>query len=161
MATARKTKARKARRAVARNERVKPTPETAAKLKPHPLELLLERGRENGGIDADQLQCCEEIADAAQMIAPGTGFATADLATVGRTTYDALISPHGERLSAIWMAWAVDLARGYRARPWVIVDLIGSVDPLDVRRVALLAGACDLWARVRRDMDRPKRGSEL
>ena len=51
MANARKRKARKARRVVERGERVKATPETIAKLKPHPLELLLARGREDGGIE--------------------------------------------------------------------------------------------------------------
>lgn len=158
MSSARKRKAREARktsRVVDRAERIKPTPETVAKLKPHPLELLLARGREFGGIDADQLQCAEEIADAASAISRGRGMASSDPSSVnhgGRA--DAVMTVHEERLAAIWFAWAFDLARRQRVRPWVIVDLIASVEPLDARQVALLSGGLDLWAKVRRDMDR-------
>jgi hypothetical protein len=161
MANARKTAARKARRAVNRGDRVKATPETLAKLRPHPLELLLARGREGGGLDADQLQCCEEIADAAQAIAPASGYASADLEAVGHSAHVSLMSPRGEWLSTIWFAWAVDLARLARVRPWAIVELIGSSEPLDPPHVAQLGGALDLWARVRRDLDRASRRGNI
>src|SRR4029077_154220 len=90
---ARKTDARKARRAINRGDRVKATPETLAKLRPHPLELLLARGREGGGIDADQWQGAEEIEDAAQAIAPASGYASADLEAVGHSAATSLMSP--------------------------------------------------------------------
>lgn len=159
MATAKKRKARKARRAVNRGERIKATPETLKKLRPHPLELLLARGREDGGIDADQLQCAEEIADAAQAITAQSGLSSADLQAVGHQARVDLMSPRGEWLSAIWFAWAVEIARRFRVRPFVVVELIASVNPLDARRVALLAGTLDQWARVRHDIDKATRSA--
>lgn len=164
MSNARQRKAREARkqakRAVDRGERIKPTPETVAKLMPHPLELLLDRGREGGGIDADQLQCCEEIADAAQAVAPGLGIASVDLVDADMHLgglRDHVLSPRQERLTVIWHIWASELARRHRLRPFVIVELIASIDPLDARRVAVLCAGLDLWARTRRDVDRPAR----
>lgn len=154
MANAKKRKARKLRRTVDRGERVKPTPETARKLRPHPLEQLLALGREGGGIDADQLQCAGEIVDAAQAVTAGLGIASVDVAYIGRTPYDDSMSPHAERLQAIWFQWALVLQQRLAMRPFAVVELIANPGPLDAMR---LSRALDLWAKVRRDHDRPPR----
>lgn len=159
MANARKTRARKARRRdVNRGDRVKATPETLAKLKPHPLELLLARGREGGGIDADQLQCAEEIADAAQGITRGLGWASSDPGSVnhGRAAA-AVMSAHEERLAVIWFAWANELARRHGLRPFAIVEQIGRTEPHHESTARLLCRGLDLWAKVRREVDKQGR----
>ena len=117
MANARKTRARKARRTVDRGDRVKATPETLAKLKPHPLELLLARGREHGGIDADQLQSAEEIADAAQAITAGLGVASVNLEAVSRTPFVDSMSAREEWLAAVWTPWSGRIGAPSSRRP--------------------------------------------
>jgi hypothetical protein len=159
MANARKRKARKARRAVNRGDRVKATPETLAKLKPHPLEVLLARGREGGGVDADQLQCAEEIVDAARAVTHGLGLSSADLdrLMLPRAVESDAMSDRGERLSAIWFAWAVELQQRLGLKPFGVVELIAYIRPQDQYRVSRLGRALDLWAKVRHDLARPAR----
>ena len=130
MANARKRKARKARRAVNRGERIKATPETLAKLRPHPLEVLLARGRDGGGIDADQLQCAEEIVDACAAVTGQLGMSCLDWVRV--TTYGkpGEMSPREERLSVLWFAWAIELRRCLGLRPFAIVELIAAQRPV-------------------------------
>ncbi|HLG44751.1 MAG TPA: hypothetical protein VKY24_00805 [Reyranella sp.] len=156
MANARKRRARKARRAVNRGDRVKATPETLAKLRPHPLEVLLARGREDGGIDADQLQCAEEIVDAFAAITRGLGIKGAMLERIGGAGHDEL-SPREERLSVIWFAWAAELPRRLLPRPVVVVELIAAVRPAKSDDIRRLGRALDLWAKVRQDSARPVR----
>lgn len=157
MANARKRKARKARRAVNRGDRVKATPETLARLKPHPLEILLARGREGGGIDADQLQCAEEIVDAFAGITRGLGLAQSTLEQVGHYQPDRQITPREERLSVIWFTWAVELMRCLLIRPVDVVQLIAYIGPAETERARMLAQALDLWAKARQDTDRSAR----
>lgn len=159
MANARKRKARKARRAVNRGDRVKATPETLAKLKPHPLEILLARGRDGGGIDADQLQCAEEIVDAAHAVTQGLGLSSADLDRLMLPrAYEAdAMTNRAERLSAIWFAWATELWQRMGLKPFGVVELIAYIHPLDPYRVGRLERALDLWAKVRHDLARPAR----
>ena len=157
MANARKRKARKARRAVNRGDRVKATPETLAKLKPHPLEILLARGRDGGGIDADQLQCAEEIVDAAQAVTHGLSLSSAGLEAVGSAGRVDAMSPREERLSVIWFTWATELWHRMGLKPFGVVELIANIHPLDLCRVSRLQRALDLWAKVRHDLARPAR----
>jgi hypothetical protein len=157
MANARKRKARKARRAVNRGDRVKATPETLAKLRPHPLEVLLARGRDAGGIDADQLQCAEEIVDACAAVTGQLGMSCLDWVRV--TTYGkpGEMSPRQERLSVIWFAWAVELRRCLGLRPFAIVELIAAERPVYGDGIQRLGRALDLWAKVRQDTARAAR----
>ena len=157
MANARKRKARKARRAVNRGDRVKATPETLAKLRPHPLEVLLARGRDGGGIDADQLQCAEEIVDACQAITCQLGLSCHDWLRV--TTYGrpGEMSARAERLSVIWFAWAVELQRCLGIRPFAVVELIAAERPIYGDAIPRLGRALDLWAKVRQDTARAAR----
>jgi hypothetical protein len=161
MSKSRKRKARKSRRLslIQSGARIKPTPETAAKLKPHPLELLLARGREGGGIDADQWQCAEEIVDAVEVVARGLGVAGNDW-EMRRYHHEPSandISPRAEHLASIWFAWAVELRLRDRLRPFVVVDMIRTVNPTDARAVGCLCRGLDLWAKVRGNLRRPVR----
>ena len=154
MANARKRKARKARRTVNRGDRVKATPETLAKLQPHPLEVLLARGRDGGGIDADQLQCAEEIVDACGAITRGLGVKVATLERIGSAGHLEELSPREERLSVIWFAWAAELPRRLLPRPMVVVETIAAVRPANLDDIRRLSRALDLWAQVRQDTAR-------
>jgi hypothetical protein len=157
MANAKKRKARKQRRAVNRGDRVKATPETLAKLRPHPLEILLARGRHDDGIDADQLQCAEEIVDAYGAIGRGLGIARSDIETFGHYQPSTQFSPRDERLTVIWFAWAPELIRRLMLRPVVVVELIANVRPNEPQAAQRLGRALDLWAKTRQDLDRPTR----
>ena len=154
MANARRRKARKARRAVNRGDRVRATPETLAKLQPHPLELLLARGRDGGGIDADQLQCAEEIVDAFSAITRGLGIKAAMLERIGSAGYLDELSPREERLSVIWFAWAAELPRRLLPHPMVVVDTIAAVRPVNLDDIRRLGRVLDLWAQMRQDTAR-------
>jgi hypothetical protein len=136
---------------------VKATPETLAKLQPHPLEVLLARGRDGGGIDADQLQCAEEIVDACGAITRGLGVKAAMLERIGSAGHLEELSPHEERLSAIWFAWATELWQRMGLKPFWVVELIAYIHPLDPYRVSRLERALDLWAKVRHNLARPVR----
>jgi hypothetical protein len=158
MANAKKRKARKARRAVPRSERVKATPETLAKLRPHPLELLLKRGRDDGGIDADQLQCAEEITDAYAAVTQGLGIASPNLERVSYSPrHDEAMSNRAERLSMVWFAWASELMQRRQVKPAIVVELISGERALAPAAVSALTWALDLWAKVRHDLSRPQR----
>jgi hypothetical protein len=157
MANARKRKARKARRAVNRGDRVKATPETLAKLQPHPLEVLLSRGRDDGGIDADQLQCAEEVVDAFSAVTRGLGVKAAMLERIGSAGHLEELSSRDERLSVIWFAWAAELPRRLLPRPVVVVEMIGGVRPASSDDIRSLGRALDLWAQVRQDTAQPVR----
>lgn len=153
MSTARKRKARKARRVVDRDERIAATPETAAKLRPHPMELLLARGRDDGGIDADQWQCAEQIIDAYAAVTPSLGTASADLDRIGGNARNDTMGARAEHLSEIWFAWAQEmLGRWGLTRPVLIVELIESQRHGTSASDALLGRALDLWAKVRHDL---------
>jgi len=157
MANARKRKARRQRRAVNRGDRVKATPETLAKLKPHPLEVLLARGRDGDGLDADQIESAEQIVDAAAAVTRGLGVAGGSWEKVANDHRDIDMSPRDERLALIWFAWAAELQRCLGLKPFGVVELIGYIHPLDRQRVWRLQRSLDLWAKVRHDLARPAR----
>lgn len=158
MSNARQRKARAARRVVDRSERIKPTPETAAKLQPHPMELLLVLGRDDGGIDADQWQCAEEIIAARDALSHGRGLSSSDLLRVGASASDGSMSAHDDRLCAIWSAWAEELNRRWHVRrPFLVVERIESTLQCPPLLARALGAALDLWAKVRHDLDRPAR----
>ncbi len=150
---AQKRRDRKKAREVNREERIKPTPETAEKLQPHPMELLLQRGREYGGIDTDQWQCAEEIVDAYAAVAPSLGLVSADLDRIGGNARNDNMGPHAEHLTELWFAWALEMRRRWRLkRPVAIVERISSQHVMTPTSAALLGKALDLWAKVRHDL---------
>jgi hypothetical protein len=156
MANARKRKARQARRAVERTERVQATPETLAKLRPHPMEVLLAKGRDGSGIDADQWQSACEITDAFDALTRQLGLTSANLQVMSRSPPSTAMSAREERLSVIWLAWSPELIRRRLSRPHVVYEWIIGRRPLGPRAVWLLSRALDLWGKVRHDTQ-PKR----
>src|SRR5262245_8165285 len=153
----RKRKTRQRRRAVDRHQRVKPTPETLAKLRPHPLELLLAKGRDDGGIDADQWQCAEEVYDAYAAVTRGLGLSSVDVELIARTPHNDAMSMRDEHLSLIWFTWASELMHWCLIKPTVVVELINGQRLLNRFAVGTLCRALDLWAKVRGDLARPER----
>jgi hypothetical protein len=150
MANAKKRR-RSKRQAVQKADRVKPTPETAAKLRPHPMELLLAKGRDENGIDADQWQCACEVTDAFDAITRQLGISNRYLDSIVGHSRVAELNSYEERLSVIWFAWSPELVRRLTIRPTVIVELILGNRRLDFGAVPLLGRALDLWAKVRSD----------
>jgi hypothetical protein len=152
MANARKRKAR--RRAVDRGDRVKATPETLAKLKPHPIELLLAKGRDAGAIDPDQWQSADEISEAFGAITRQLGVTARFLDSIIGHARVGELSPHHEKLTVIWFAWSPELVRRLMIRPHVVVEWIANERLIEPH---LFGRALDLWAKVRQDISQSKR----
>lgn len=149
MANAR-ARARRSRRAVDRSERVRPTPETLAKLKPWPLQVLLQVGPDDGGIDVDQFEAAVEIVDGFHAITRELGFKPLLFDRVSRGVAD--MPARDVRLATIFLAWGVALLNRHRCQPAVIVEWIedsrGSID------LHLLRRALSLWTSTRGEYDR-------
>jgi hypothetical protein len=148
-----KRRAERRRRArVERAERVQPTPETLAKLKPWTMAELLRLGPEGGGIDPVQHEAAIEIVDAFKALTKELGYRPLDLERVGRGTTE--MGPRELRLATIYLAWASAYQRRWLVRPHVVVEWIEDERHIDPGAMSLLRGALDLWDRIRGDHDR-------
>jgi hypothetical protein len=148
-----RAKRRAERRArVVRAERVQPTPETLAKLKPWTMAELLRLGPEGGGIDPTQHEAGVEIVDAFKALTKELGYRPLDLERVGRGSVE--MGPRELRLATIYLAWASAYQRRFMVRPHVVVEWIEDERRLDVGAMPLLCGALNLWEAVRGDVDR-------
>lgn len=154
MANARTRRSRQ-RRAVNRGDRVKPTPETLAKLRPWTLRELLIAGPEGGGIDADQFSAADEIVSAFRAITVELGYRPLIFDRVSRATYG--MSPRAERLATIYLAWGPSFQLWCHCRPHVVVEWIEDQRTIDNGAVSLLRRALDLWQRCRETHDRARR----
>jgi hypothetical protein len=156
MANAKKTRAREARRRgkpVARSTRRIAVVErqlTVAR-KPWSLNALLELGRKDGGIDADQFTAGTDIVEAFRAITRELGFRPLDLERVGIGRRD--MTPRELRLSVIYFAWGVELTRRLFVRPHVIVEWIEDERQILLDGVPTLRRALDLWDKIRGDLD--------
>ena len=103
----RKTKAKRAK--VDRAERVAATPETLKKLKPWPMQDLLRRGPEDGGLSSEQFEASLQIVEAFNVITRGLGFKPVDLGRVGHGSSD--IGPRQARLWNIYVEWGNEFLR--------------------------------------------------
>jgi hypothetical protein len=150
-----KRRAERRRRArVERAERVMPTPETLAKLRPWTMAELLRLGPDLGGIDPMQHEAAVEIVDAFKALTKELGFRPLDLERVGRGTVE--MGPRELRLATIYLAWAARYQRRFLVRPHVVVEWIEDERRLDVGAMPLLRGALNLWDTIRGDIDRAK-----
>ena len=139
---------------VNRAERVKPTPETLAKLRPWTMAELLRLGPEAGGIDPNQHEAGVEIVVAFKALTKELGFRPLDLERVGRGTVE--MGSRELRLATIYLAWASRYQRRFLVRPHVVVEWIEDERRLDVGALPLLRGALNLWGTIRSDVDRAK-----
>jgi len=137
---------------VNRAERVKPTPETLAKLRPWTMAELLRLGPEAGGIDPNQHEAGVEIVDAFKALTKELGFRPLDLERVGRGTVE--MGLRELRLATIYLAWASAYQRRFMVRPHVVVEWIEDERRIDVGAVPLLRSGLNLWGSIRADVDR-------
>ena len=106
------------RKPVARTERVQATPETLAKLRPDPLDLLLRLGPADGGIDHQHHDSLWQIETAAGVVGCGLGYATVDLASVGHGQSE--MSDGAARWWDIYCAWGRGFLRATYTAPDVV-----------------------------------------
>ena len=139
MAKAKKRKAKK-RQAVSRAERVEATPETLAKLRPDPLERLLRKGPQDGGIDHQQFEALWAIKEAANVVGRGLGYQAVDFERVGHGRGD--MSDGDSRLWDIYIAWSGMFCQSTYVLPRVVTDwVVGDRDIRDIDVPILLCAA--------------------
>ncbi len=148
-----KRRAERRRRArVERADRVQPTPETLAKLRPWTMAELLRLGPESGGIDPNQHEAAVEIVDAFKALTRELGYRPLDLERVGRGTVE--MGPRDLRLATIYLAWASLFQRRFMRRAHIVVEWIEDERHIDVDAMPLLTGALNLWDAARGNVDR-------
>lgn len=148
-----KRRAERRRRAnVMRIERVDPTPETLAKLRPWTMAELLKLGPEGGGIDPNQHEAGVEIVDAYRALTKELGYRPLDLQRVGRGTVE--MGPRELRLATIYLAWASKFERRFMRRAPIVICWIEDELPISVVDMPMLKGALNLWEAIRSDVDR-------
>lgn len=152
MARTRAVRRAERRARVDRAERIKPTPETLAKLRPWTMAELLRLGPENGGIDPMQHEAGVEIVDAFKALTKELGFRPLQLERVGRGSVG--MGARDLRLATIYLAWASKYQRRFMVRPHVVVEWIEDERHIDVGAMPLLRSALNLWETVRGDIDR-------
>jgi hypothetical protein len=112
---------------------------------------LLELGRKDGGIDADQFTAGTEIVEAFRAITRELGFQPLDLERVGTGRRD--MTPRELRLSVIYFAWGTELTRRLFVRPHVVVEWVEDQRQMMLDAVPTLRRALDLWDKIRGDLD--------
>jgi hypothetical protein len=148
-----KRRAERRRRAnVVRAERVEPTPETLAKLRPWTMAELLKLGPEAGGIDPNQHEAGVEIVEAYKALTKELGYRPLDLQRVGRGTVE--MGPRELRLATIYLAWASKFERRFMRRAPMVVCWIEDELPVGLAEMPMLRGALNLWEAIRADVDK-------
>lgn len=152
MSKSRRAKARAQRRQrVNRNERVKPSALAEAKKRPWPMQVLLQRGPEAGGISAEQFEAGLEIVDAYEALTRSCGWHSASLDRVTGNAVADDLSPREVRLIAIYLQWVVELITRLRLPGAIIVDWITDTRSLGTIGLPILIRALDLWTKQRDD----------
>jgi hypothetical protein len=152
---ARARRAAKRRRQVDRAERVKPSPLAEAKKRPWSMQVLLEAGREGGGIDADQHEAALEIVDCYRGITAEVRCSHTDLEN-HRHCPSMKPAGYGDaQRSALYLAWCHEILRRMRLRPAIVVGWIE--DTASPIAVELLSRALDLWLQTKHELGRDQR----
>src|SRR4029077_770955 len=137
---------------VDRAERVKPTPETLAKVRPWTMAEVRRLGPEAGRIGPTQHEAAVEIVDAFKALTKELGYRPLQLQRVGRGSVG--MGARDLRLATIYLVWAARYQRRFLVRAHVVVEWIEDERSLGVDAMPLLRGALDLWDAVRSDIDR-------
>jgi hypothetical protein len=137
---------------VERSERVKPTAETLAKLRPWTMAELLRLGPEAGGIDPSQHEAAIEIVDAFKALTKELGYRPLQLERLGRGSIG--MGARDLRLATIYLVWASMFERRFMRRSHIVVEWIEDERHIDVDAMPLLRGALNLWDAVRSNTDR-------
>jgi hypothetical protein len=129
------------RRRVLREERVGPTPETLAKLRPWTLRTLLEAG----DLDAAEFESILQIVSAYKLITSGVGHKPVDYGREGGKGNGSM-SPGQERLCAVYRAWGCRFTPGaFIIQPGYIVAWAEDELPIDSWAKHVLRGAARQW----------------
>jgi hypothetical protein len=154
MVKSRKRRARN-RKPVNPAERTAPPPEAAQHARPWPMQELLARGPEAGGLTSQQFEAALLIVEAFHVITRGIGHKPIDLARVGHGTGE--MGARAARLWAVYVAWGNEFQRRHLLPPYVVVDWVEDARPIYPATVVMIAKAADLWDRVASDHDRVQR----
>jgi hypothetical protein len=149
---ARKWASRKARTAVDRAERVKPSPLAEAKKQPWTLQSLLRLGSDGGGIEPEQFEAALLIVEAFRAITRGLGFRPLDLSVIRHGFAE--LSPREVWLSMIYLAWGHEVIRRLYLRPHVVVEWIEDERHIDNGGLPILVRSLDLWDTIMGDFRR-------
>lgn len=145
----------KKRKAVDRSERVAATPETIAKLKPWPMQDLLRKGPEDGGLSSDQFEAALQIVEAFKIITHNLGFKPVDLGRVGHGASE--MGPRACRMWNVYVEWGNAFQRRALVAPHVIVAMVEDDRPIGAGAVWLVAMAANMWDRACSDYDKRQR----
>jgi hypothetical protein len=147
------------RKSVDRSERVAATPETLAKLKPWPMQDLLRKGPDDGGISSGQFEAALQIVEAFKVVTHALGFKPIDLAKVGHGASD--LGSRGCRLWNIYIEWGNAFQRRALLAPHVIVEMVEDGRPIGAGAVWLVAMAADMWDRACSNYDRAQKAERV
>lgn len=136
------------REAVRREERVGPTPETVAKLRPCVLKTLAASFRDGlPMLTNDEVEAGYRIAEAFHIITGLVGVRPLDLGKIAPSTGG--LNDRGERLARIYVAWGNQCMPVLHVRPHVIVEMIEHDRGLGGQDgVRLLAKGLRLWLKA-------------
>lgn len=150
---------------VKREERVGPTPETAAKLKPWPMNELVAASK----ISTAQYEAAIQIVQAFRFISSTVGFKPLDLGKIGGGHGE--IGAAGERKFAVYKRWGNSVqgfvpedapkivakrikAASLNVRPHVIVEMIEDERPIHSSMLKTLSIAISRWQEVALEYDK-------
>lgn len=137
------------RRRVVREERVGPTPETLAKLRPWALRGLLEAG----DLDAHEFEAVLQIVSAYKLVTAAVGHKPTDYGREGGRG-NGTLSAGQERLWAVYLSWGGRFTPGaYTVRPGLIVAWAEDEAPIDDWARHVLKGAANQWDKAAQAYD--------
>lgn len=128
---------RRRRIAVTRAERVEPTPETVAKLKPDPFPELIAAGLLPGNAKS----LAEDLAEAFLLRTAGLGYGSGG---PGGSGHDSLRS---EALQTAWFEWARSIFKLTLVRAHVFVEWGTGQREIDRPAAVILSRGLTYWAR--------------
>lgn len=140
---------------MSRSERVAATPETLAKLKPWPMQDLLRKGPDDGGLSSGEFEAALQIVEAFKIITHGLGYKPTDLGRVGLGGGE--LGPRSCRLWNVYVEWGNAFQRRALVAPHVIAEMVEDERPIDAGAVWLVAMAGDMWDRACSNYDRAQR----
>lgn len=120
---------------------------------------LLERGPDQGGIDAEQFEAAIEIVEAFDALTRDLGFAgSGEIIVAGSRQplwLQKNLTARELRLVTIYVEWAPAVPRFLQLRPSVIVEWVQDERAMDEDDIAILQRATTMWVLTRLDLEQP------
>lgn len=139
------------RQPVFSSDNVGPTPETLAKLKPWPFQVMLRDER----ISVDQFEAGVEIVEAFHLITGAVGYKPVDLERVGIGRGD--FGSRAERLARLYVTWGNEFQRRHMVGPHIVVAWVEDERAIHPADVPLLCHALNLWQKTAEEIARAER----